>query len=306
MILLSIAIAGQGVAMGLLGILGLIVGVIIFIRVMLANKSKSSLTVHFKNNKQESPLENRHKYAVIDTFKWSSTFLNLGLVLAVLMTILAFSWTTYEEEVIIPEALGGLDEEVEVIRTSFPPPLPPPPPPPPPPVLEVATDETIEDEPEFEDREIEADEEVIAPPPVRKAPPPPPPTAPPPPKIEIDDVFKVVEQMPRFPGCEDERGKAAKQQCADQKLLTYIYKNIKYPAIARENGMEGTTVIRFVVEKDGSISNTEIIRNIGGQLGEEALRVVKKMATEKTWIAGQQRGEAVRVQFNLPIKFKLQ
>ena len=75
--------------------------------------------------------------------------------------------------------------------------------------------------------------------------------------------------MPRFPGCENEPGDdQAKKACADKKMLEFIYKNIKYPAIARENGVEGTCVVRFVVDSDGSISSPEVVRDIGAGCGD--------------------------------------
>lgn len=86
-------------------------------------------------------------------------------------------------------------------------------------------------------------------------------------------------------------------------MLQFIYSNIKYPSIARENGVEGMVVVKFVVEKDGSITLPEVIRDIGAGCGQEALRVVSMMPK---WEPGKQRGRAVRVQFNLPVKFKLE
>lgn len=113
--------------------------------------------------------------------------------------------------------------------------------------------------------------------------------------------------MPRFPGCEDQGSEEEKKNCAAQELLKFIYKNIKYPAIARENGVEGTVVVTFVVEKDGTVTDVKVVRDIGAQCGEEALRVVNLMNTENLrWTPGKQRGRPVRVQFNLPVKFKLE
>ena len=109
--------------------------------------------------------------------------------------------------------------------------------------------------------------------------------------------------MPRFPGCEELDTRSEKQACANKKLLQFIGESLKYPSLAREADIQGTVVIRFVVEKDGSISNAEVVRDIGGGCGKEALRVVNKMPT---WIPGSQQGHKVRVQFNLPIRFKLQ
>ena len=113
--------------------------------------------------------------------------------------------------------------------------------------------------------------------------------------------------MPRFPGCEDLPSKEERKQCADKKMLEFIYKNIKYPAIARENGVEGVAVVQFVVEKDGSITDAKVVRDPGAQTGAEALRVVELMKDQAiTWIPGKQRGRPVRVQFNLPVKFRLE
>ena len=123
----------------------------------------------------------------------------------------------------------------------------------------------------------------------------------------MEEIFKVVEQMPRFPGCENKGSEAEKKQCAQQELLKFIYKNIKYPAIARENGVEGTCVIQFVVEKDGAIADAKVVRDIGAQCGQEALRVVNLMNQKGLkWTPGKQRGRAVKVQFNLPVKFRLE
>jgi protein TonB len=153
-----------------------------------------------------------------------------------------------------------------------------------------------------QDQSIEEETQVVAPPVIEKAAPPPPPP-PPPPKEEVEEIFKVVEDQPAFPGCEDITDKAEKKTCAETKMLQFIYGNIKYPPIARENGVEGTVYIKFVVEKDGSITAPEIVRDIGAGCGDEALRVVKLMPK---WQPGKQRGRAVRVQFNLPVKYKLE
>ncbi|HFA47784.1 MAG TPA: TonB family protein [Bacteroidetes bacterium] len=117
-----------------------------------------------------------------------------------------------------------------------------------------------------------------------------------------DAVFKVVEEAPLFPGCEEVAGETAKKRCSDTKMLDFIYSNIKYPQEARDKGTEGMIVVKFIVEKDGSISNAEVIRSIGDGCDEEVLRVVGMMPN---WTPGRQRGKEVRVQFNLPVKFKL-
>lgn len=103
-------------------------------------------------------------------------------------------------------------------------------------------------------------------------------------------VYKVVERMPSFT-----LGQAA--------LLQYLDQNIEYPKIAKENGVQGMVVVQMIVEIDGSLSNVHVVKGIGAGCDEEAMRVVKLMPK---WIPGMQRGKTVRVQFNLPIRFKLE
>ncbi len=128
-----------------------------------------------------------------------------------------------------------------------------------------------------------------------------------PPPVEEENnnsiIFKIVEDMPVFSGCDQEfLSKKEKQECTTSKLLAHVYSKIKYPEIARQSGIEGTVYIKFVIEKDGSVTNTTVLRDIGGGCGEEALRVVSSLPK---WTPGKQRGVPVRVQFNLPVRYKL-
>lgn len=125
---------------------------------------------------------------------------------------------------------------------------------------------------------------------------------------KIEEVFRVVEEMPRFPGCEDNGGSMNEiKQCSQEKLLQFVSNEINYPEAAREKEIEGMTIVSFIVEKDGSISNAEIVRDIGEGFGGEAVRVVERMnELGIKWIPGKQRGRKVRVQFNLPVRFKLE
>ncbi len=109
-------------------------------------------------------------------------------------------------------------------------------------------------------------------------------------EIVEQEVFVIVEEMPDFPG-------------GVGKLSEFLAKNIKYPQMARESGIQGRVFINFVVEPDGRVSNVKVIRGIGGGCDEEAVRVVKSMPK---WKPGKQRGKAVRVSYNLPVNFKLQ
>ena len=125
--------------------------------------------------------------------------------------------------------------------------------------------------------------------------------------ITGESIYRVVQKMPLFPGCDkiDEYSETLRN-CANQKMLEFIYQNIKYPKAARKAGIEGVAVVGFLVEKDGTISDAEILRNPGEGTGEEALRVVNLMAEQHIkWIPGRQDGKAVNVNFNLPVKFKL-
>jgi len=117
------------------------------------------------------------------------------------------------------------------------------------------------------------------------------------------DVFKVVEEMPRFPGCEDIDGSIQqKEECAKAKLLEYIYTHIKYPKAAKNQNVEGVSIVKMIIEKDGSVSSTEIVRDPGAGIGQESKRVIEGMPQ---WIPGKQNGQAVRVQYVLPISYKL-
>ena len=109
-------------------------------------------------------------------------------------------------------------------------------------------------------------------------------------EVVEQEIFQIVEEMPAFPG-------------GEAKLMEYVGKNIKYPQIARETGIQGRVFIGFVVEPDGSVSNVKLLRGIGGGCDEEAMRVVKSMPK---WKPGKQRGKAVRVSYQIPVFFKLQ
>ncbi|MBQ3556072.1 MAG: energy transducer TonB [Bacteroidales bacterium] len=111
------------------------------------------------------------------------------------------------------------------------------------------------------------------------------------PVVEEEDnqVLEVVEQMPTFPG-------------GQKALLQYISDNIKYPSIAQENGIQGRVVVRFVVKRDGSVGEVQVLRGVDATLDKEAVRVVKSIPN---FIPGKQNGHAVNVWFTLPVQFKL-
>jgi len=104
------------------------------------------------------------------------------------------------------------------------------------------------------------------------------------------EIFTVVEEQPGYPG-------------GDEARIRFLQENTKYPEEAKELGVQGKVFVTFVVEVDGSITDVRVLRGIGAGCDEEAIRVVKSMPR---WVPGKQRGQPVRVQFNLPIKFTLQ
>lgn len=115
--------------------------------------------------------------------------------------------------------------------------------------------------------------------------------APEPPKhVEETKIFTVVEQMPMFPG-------------GDAALMGYLRDNIHYPTVAAENGVQGRVVVGFVVERDGSITDVNVLRSVDPSLDREAMRVVKSMPR---WTPGKQNGSAVRVKYQVPVTFRLQ
>lgn len=123
------------------------------------------------------------------------------------------------------------------------------------------------------------------------------PPPPPPPKNikeveqinEIDDIFMIVENPPTFKGGDDAR-------------IKYLVENIEYPEAARQDSASGTVYISFIIEKNGEVSSPKLVRSPHPALGAEAMRVIENMPA---WNPGKQRGQAVRVQFTMPIKFNL-
>ncbi|QNF33274.1 energy transducer TonB [Adhaeribacter swui] len=215
---------------------------------------------------------------------------------------------------LIAKLIGGEDESNKVVKIekvvelaeppsleNKPPPPPPDLPPPPPPVVstvkftppvikkdeEVREEEEIPDQKELEDvviatetvvgntnqeilTEVEAPSEVG--------------------EVVSEEIFTFVEQNPTFPG-------------GLEAMYKYLGKNIKYPAVASRNGLEGNVILQFVVNKEGAISDITVVKSLGGGTDEEAIRVVKTMPN---WTPGKQNGRPVNVRYTLPVRFKLQ
>jgi len=108
-------------------------------------------------------------------------------------------------------------------------------------------------------------------------------------QVAEDEVFTIVEDSPEYPG-----GQTA--------LSSFLSSNLQYPDSARIAGVQGTVYVTFVVEPDGQVTNARILRGIHPDCDAEVLRVIGLMPA---WKPGKQRGKPVRVQFNLPVRFKL-
>lgn len=104
--------------------------------------------------------------------------------------------------------------------------------------------------------------------------------------------FVIVEEMPTFGGGD-----------INEFRINYVQKNLKYPDVAAENGIQGRVIINFVVEPDGRVSNVKVVRGVDPSLDKEAVRVV---SASPKWKPGKQRGKPVRVQYTIPIIFVLQ
>ncbi|MBR2166383.1 MAG: energy transducer TonB [Paludibacteraceae bacterium] len=226
--------------------------------------------MHIKKSEQAS-LENDKLVYVL-----------MGLVFVLSLVYVALEWTEREVtkyEVTDTEFL--FEEEVEIQQTT----QETPPPPPPPAVQEVEVLNVVEDNVETESIDINTEDdketEVVIAAPVEA----------PVEEEEEEVVFVVVESMPEFPG-------------GQQALFKYLSENVKYPVIAQENGIQGRVICQFVVNKDGSIVDVEVVRSGGDpSLDKEAIRVIKSMPK---WKPGKQRGKAVRVKYTVPVNFKLQ
>lgn len=215
----------------------------------------------------------------VDVEKKKGMFFFIGLAFSLGLVLVAIEWKTFEKSLV---DLGQVEiqiEEEEMIPITQQQPPPPPPPPPPQQIVEIVEDdEEIEEELEIESTESTEDTQVeIMEMPEEVA-------------EEEPEVFLIVEDPPSFPG-------------GEAKMFEYLGKNLKYPPMAKDAGIQGIVYVTFVVLEDGDVTDVKVLRGIGGGCDEEAIRVVKQMPK---WKPGKQRGKAVRVQFNLPIRFTLQ
>lgn len=211
-------------------------------------------------------------------------FREIGLIIALMLVFLAFNLKSHDKATIDLEVRNSDNITEEIIPITIQEIKQPPPPPATKSVVINIVENTVEVENDIEinadaDQEtyvpdytptfnIEEEEEEI---------------------IEDEEIFVVVETMPSFPG-------------GMNKLMEYLQNNLRYPQLAKELNIQGRVFLTFVIEKDGSVTDTKLLRGIGGGCDEEAIRVVNNMPK---WIPGSQRNKPVRVQYNLPINFML-
>lgn len=211
------------------------------------------------------------------------TWFALGIIIVLSFMFITFEWTEYDKQI----DLTGQAQNPIVEMTLVPITLPNEVKPPPPPAPTVAIEELIVVEHPVETPEVLlfSPENLGIPTDIGTYRPP----------IDVDpEVIETTpldfaEVMPEFPG-----GQAA--------LLQFLSKNMKYPSIAQEMNIQGRVIVRFVVDRDGSITDPEVLRSVDPHLDREALRVISSMPK---WKPGYQRGSTVRVKYTVPVTFQL-
>ena len=219
-----------------------------------------------------------------DLEKKKTTGLLIGYVLALAVMFIAFEWSERDKVINIDTGMNEFVFEEEIIPITEQEEQKTPPPPPEAPKAEEII-EIAENDANVEETTIQASDETDKAVEVKYVP------------VEVEEeeveeqqIFQVVEEMPEFPGGMGE-------------CMKWLGKNMKYPTISQENGVQGRVIVQFVVNRDGSIVDAVVARGVDPYLDKEALRVVGLMPK---WKPGKQRGKAVRVKYTLPVMFRLQ
>lgn len=221
----------------------------------------------------KADLENKKMMAVL-----------IGLVMALGIMYIAFEWSQNEITVYEEALQGPVEIDEEMVEVTFREETPPPPPPPQPETVLSDIIDIQDNEAEVETTDFNSEDEADARVEIQA------PIAPPEEEEEEQVIHIRVEKMPEFPGGQD-------------ALNRYLVRNIKYPLLAQENGIQGRVVCQFVVNSDGSIVDIAVVRGVEESLDKEAIRVIQSMPK---WTPGRQGGKSVRVKYTLPIRFKLQ
>jgi len=125
--------------------------------------------------------------------------------------------------------------------------------------------------------------------------------------IDSDSVYTEVDVMPRFPGCNHLRSRDEQTNCSMQNMVSYLSKSTRYPKSAHQMGVQGTALVSFVVNTDGTLTQFELLKDPGQGTGIEAMRVVQAMnQLQEKWTPGELDGKPVRVKMQLPIQFKME
>jgi protein TonB len=229
------------------------------------------------------------KTSKADLEKGKTLGLLMGIIVGLAILFVGFEWGTKELKISDSEGIADIlvEEEIDLTTQEEAPPPPPPVAPPPQQVVaEVLT--IVEDNVDVgnqnllssEDTHQEAQIQTYVPPTITVVE-----------EVETEQtIFVIVEKQPEFPGGDAER-------------TAFLSKNIKYPVVAQENGIQGRVTCQFVVNTDGSIVDIEVVRGVDPSLDREAIRVIGIMPK---WKPGEQRGKPVRVRFTLPVNFRLQ
>ena len=221
----------------------------------------------------KADLENKKMMAVL-----------IGLVMALGIMYIAFEWSQNEITVYEEALQGPVEIDEEMVEVTFREETPPPPPPPQPETVLSDIIDIQDNEAEVETTDFNSEDDADARVEIQA------PIAPPEEEEEEQVIHIRVEKMPEFPGGQD-------------ALNRFLVRNIKYPLLAQENGIQGRVVCQFVVNSDGCIVDISVVRGVEESLDKEAIRVIKSMPK---WTPGRQGGKSVRVKYTLPIRFKLQ
>jgi TonB family protein len=128
-----------------------------------------------------------------------------------------------------------------------------------------------------------------------------------PPLPKVEEIFAIIKNIPSFPGCEHLGDRIEQRQCADKKLLAFIYKNLEYPEKARRQKKEGDVLVQFIVEKDGSVKDAQVVSLTPNGFEEEGLRLIHLMRKKGyKWNPGPSAGLPMRALFQLSVEFKLE
>lgn len=123
-----------------------------------------------------------------------------------------------------------------------------------------------------------------------------------PPSESENKIVVMAENMPVFGDCFSMENEAERRNCTNKSLMKFLMSRVKYPDAANGVGLEGTVVARFVINREGKVEKTEIIRDIGAGCGEEVLRAINELPR---WRPGRQNGRPVSVMYTIPVKFTI-